>query len=130
MKIGTERSWIYSNSVEPRGKDQIIQDADGEALLIQHESRISYAIIRHNVRTYASGGVVQVIRGQQNASRAVAQFEGSQTSNDHQDGWRYFLEETQLTPGMDAEEATRQRWREFDAREAKAMSQLNFGAAR
>jgi hypothetical protein len=41
-----------------------------------------------------------------------------------------FLEETQLTPGMDAEEATRQRCREFDAREAKATDQLNFGSAR
>lgn len=99
-------------------------------LLVQHESRIAYAIIRHNIRTYVSAGVVQVIRGQQNATRAVAKFEESQTSNDHHDGWRYFLEETQLTPGMDAEEATRQRWLEFDAREAKAMNQLNFGAVR
>ena len=71
------------------------------------------------------GGVVQVIRGQQNAARAVAQFEGGQTSDDRHNGWRYFLEETQLTPGMDPERATQQRWRELDAREARAMHQLN-----
>ena len=99
-------------------------------LLVHHESRISYAIIRHNIRTYVSGGVVQVIRGQQNATRAVAQFEGGQTSDDRHDGWRYFLEETELTPGMDPEQATRQRWREFDAREAKAMDQLNYESPR
>jgi hypothetical protein len=51
-------------------------------------------------------------------------------SDDRHDGWRYFLEETELTPGMDPEQATRQRWREFDAREAKAMDQLNYESAR
>jgi hypothetical protein len=100
------------------------------AFLRHHESNGSYAIIRHNVRTYASGGVVQVIRGQQNAARAITQFEGIQSSDDRHSGWRYCLEETELTPGMDPEQATRQRWLEFDAREAKAMDQLSYEPVR
>ena len=66
--------------------------------LTNHESKASYAIIRHNVRTYVSAGVVQVIRGQQNAARAVAELEQSQASDDRHEGWRYFLEETDLLP--------------------------------
>jgi hypothetical protein len=128
MRTGTEWSGICRNSAEPRDKVNNPRLEWG-GLLVHHEARISYAVIRHNIRTYVSGGVVQVIRGQQNAARAVAQFEGSQTSDDRHDGWRYFLEETQLTPGMDPEQATRQRWLEFDAREAKAM-QLNCESAR
>ena len=129
MGTSTERSCICSNSAEPRRKVNNPRLEWG-GLLVHHESRISYAIIRHNIRTYISGGVVQVIRGKQNAARAVAQFEGGQTSDDRHNGWRYFLEETQLTPGMDPERATQQRWRELDAREARAMHQLNYESAR
>jgi len=98
--------------------------------LTNHESKASYAIIRHNVRTYVSAGVVQVIRGQQNAARAVAELEQSQASDDRHEGWRYFLEETDLAPGMDPAQATQQRWTKFEARESKAMDELNHQASR
>ena len=58
------------------------------------------------------------------------QLEESQTSDDRHDGWRYFLEETELTPGMDPEQATQQRWREFEARESKAIDELNHHPSR
>ena len=91
--------------------------------MTRQESRASYAIIRHNVRTYVSAGVVEVVRGQQNAALAMRELEDCQSSEDRQLGWRYFLEETELKPGMNPEEATQQRWAEQEARENKAMSE-------
>jgi hypothetical protein len=95
------------------------------AYLTRQEAKTSYAIIRHNIRTYISAGVVQVVRGQQNAALAMRHFEDGQASDDRQNGWRYFLEETELAPGMDPEQATQQRWMEFEARESKAMDQVH-----
>ena len=93
--------------------------------LTRHESKACYAIIRHNVRTYISGGVVEVVRGQDSAAIAMRRLEEQQASDDRHEGWRYFLEETELKPGMDPAQATRQRWTEFEARESKAMNAPN-----
>jgi hypothetical protein len=41
--------------------------------LTSEELRTSYAIIRHNVRTYESGGVAAVIKGKQNAETTAKQ---------------------------------------------------------
>ncbi len=96
------------------------------AFLTPDESRVSYAVIRHNVRTYESGGVVEVVKGRQNAEATMKEFEGGQASEDRQLGWRYFLEKTELLAGTDPAEATRHRQRELDLRESKAV-QLTDG---
>ena len=95
--------------------------ANGEPLTNLDETRIAYAVIRHNVRTYESGGVVDVIRGRQNAETMMKQFEGGQSSEDRQAGWRYFLEKTTLKVGTNAAEATRLRQSDLEVRETKAL---------
>jgi hypothetical protein len=86
--------------------------------LQRYPSKACYAVIRHNIRTYISAGVVQVIGSRKKAVEAIAQLELAQTSHDRDDGWRYFLEETDLTPGMDAVQATSRRWLELEIRES------------
>lgn len=80
----------------------------------------SYAVIRHNVRTYQSAGVVEVIKGKRNAEAALARLRESQTSTDHHEGWRYFLEESDLKAGTDPAEATRVRQANLETRESEA----------
>jgi hypothetical protein len=82
-------------------------------------SKFSFAIIRFNQRTYVSGGVVAVVKGQVAAKRALKDFEETQSSEDRQEGWRYFLEESTLTPGMDTEQATKLRQLQFDRQESE-----------
>lgn len=91
------------------------------SLLSNDELRFFYAIIRHNVRTYESAGVVQVIKGKPNAESIVKQFEQGQGSEDRQAGWRYFLEKTGIAPGTTPVEATHLRQQELELRETKAM---------
>jgi hypothetical protein len=93
--------------------------------LTRDESRVCYAVIRHNVRTYESGGVVEVVKGRQNAEATVKQFEGGQTSEDRQLGWRYFLEKSELVAGTDPEEATHLRQTELEVRESQALQLPN-----
>src|SRR5258708_19995504 len=106
--------------------------ATGGPLTNLDEGKFAYAVIRHNVRTYESGGVVDVIRGRQNAETTMKQFEGGQSSEDRQAGWRYFLEKTTLRVGTNAAEATRLRQSDLDVRESnpfqdhtKALLALN-----
>lgn len=89
--------------------------------LTRDEAKNFYAIIRHNVRTYVSAGVVQVIKGVQNAEATVKQFEQGQSSEDRHSGWRYFLEQTEIKPGTNLEEATFLRQKELELRESKAL---------
>jgi hypothetical protein len=91
--------------------------------LTREESRACYAIIRHNVRTYESAGVVEVIKGKQNAESTVKQFEDGQASEDRHAGWRYFLEKTEIKPGTSPAEATHLRQEELELREAKVMQE-------
>jgi hypothetical protein len=93
--------------------------------LTRDESRLCYAVIRHNVRTYESGGVVEVVKGRQNAEATIKQFEGGQTSEDRQLGWRYFLEKSELVAGTDPEEATHLRQTELEVRESQALQLPN-----
>jgi hypothetical protein len=76
-------------------------------------------IIRHNSRTYQSAGVVEVIKGRQNAEAALKKLEACQASADHHEGWRYFCERTSLKAGMDPAEATHLRQRDLENRESK-----------
>jgi hypothetical protein len=87
---------------------------------MRDESKGSFAVIRHNIRTYESGGVMAVIRGKDSAETILKQFEQSQTSEDRHTGWRYFLEKTDLRAGMDPVEATNLRQSRLEMRESQA----------
>jgi hypothetical protein len=93
--------------------------------LTRDELSASYAIIRHNVRTYRSDGVVEVVRGKQNAESTLKKFEGSQSSSDRHEGWRYFLEKSELKAGTEPEEATHLRQVDLETRETKALEDTN-----
>ncbi len=88
--------------------------------MTNEEIKASYVVIRHNVRTYESGGVVEVVKGRTNAESALKRFEGEQSSADRHAGWRYFLEKTTLKAGTDPVEATELRQAELENRESKA----------
>lgn len=86
-----------------------------------NDTSASYAIIRHNIRTYRSAGVIAVVRGKPNAELELKAFEDSQDSSDRHDGWRYFIEKTELKAGTDPAEATQHRQAELEGRELKAQ---------
>ena len=73
------------------------------------------------MRTYRSAGVVEVVRGKRQAESALQRFEAYQNSADQHEGWRYFLEKTEIKPGTDPVEATLLRQAELEERESKAM---------
>jgi hypothetical protein len=93
--------------------------------LTRDESSISYVIIRHNVRTYQSAGVVEVIQGRHNAEISVKKFEGAQSPADRHEGWRYFFEKTELKAGMNPAEATKLRQNDLENRESKEQSEAS-----
>jgi hypothetical protein len=92
-------------------------------LLTHNDSSSSYAIIRHNVRTYRSdlNGVIAVIRGRQNAESELKKFEDAQDSSHRHEGWCYFIERIDLKAGTDPNEATKHRQAELEGRESKAL---------
>jgi hypothetical protein len=61
-----------------------------------------------------------VIRGKNQAELAVGQFERGQSAEDRHAGWRYFLEQSDLKPGMNPQEATTLRQTLLETREANA----------
>jgi hypothetical protein len=91
--------------------------------LTPEELNASYAIIRHNIRTYRSAGVVEVVKGKQHAEATLRVLETCQDSSDHFEGWRYFIEKTDQKPGIDPIEATRRRQEALEVRESKAMQE-------
>jgi hypothetical protein len=100
------------------------------ASLIPNELNVSYAIIRHNVRTYRSAGVVAVLKGKHNAESEMKNLEKFQLSQDRLEGWRYFVEQTQQRAGTDATQATQVRQTELEARETPAQLDADALAAR
>jgi hypothetical protein len=78
----------------------------------------SFAVVRFNEQTYQSGGVVAVIKGIEAAQRTLHDFDWCQSEENRRAGWRYFLEKTDLSPGMDPEKATTLRQVRFDLQEA------------
>ena len=87
-----------------------------------HEERgAAYAIIRHNIRTYRSDGVVEVVKGKQHAESTLQVLEACQNSSDRCEGWRYFIEVSDLRAGSDPAEATQHRQEELEKRESKAL---------
>jgi len=85
-----------------------------------------YAIIRHNVRTYRSDGIVEVVNGTNNAESALKRLQEGQDSTDHFQGWRYFLEKTDLKAGTDPVKATSLRQTALDTRESIAMQEEKY----
>ena len=81
----------------------------------------SFAIIRYNLRTYEPGGVMAIIKGRGKAEVTVQDFESGQSREDCLAGWGYFLEKTDLRPGMDSQKATSLRQMRMDIRESKAQ---------
>jgi len=82
------------------------------------KSKSSFAVVRFNERTYQSGGVVAVIKGFEVAQRTLDDFDWCQSEGNRRAGWRYFLEETDLRPGMDPEKATKVRQVRLDLQES------------
>jgi hypothetical protein len=89
--------------------------------LTRDDFTASYAIIRHNIRTYRSAGVLAVVRGKQSAESVLKKFEDSQDSSDRHEGWRYFIEKSNLKAGTDPAEATQRRQAKLEGRESKAL---------
>lgn len=91
--------------------------------MTHEELTSSYAIVRHNVRTYRSAGVMAVIKGKQNAESELKKFEEAQDSADRHEGWRFFIEKIDLKAGTDPAEATQHRQAELEGRELKASQE-------
>lgn len=60
----------------------------------------------------------------------LKKFEDSQTSGDRHEGWRYFLEKTEMKAGMDPAQATNLRQSDLETRESKALQETNTLADR
>ena len=103
-------------------EESLFQGDKGE-YLTNDELKASYVVIRHNVRTYESAGVVEVVKGRTNAESALKKFENDQSPSDRHEGWRYFLEKTTLKAGTDPAEATELRQAELESRESKATQE-------
>jgi len=69
--------------------------------------------------------VLAVVAGRHNAESELKKFEDFQDSSDRHEGWRYFIEKTNLKAGTDPAEATQRRQAELEGREAKALRQTN-----
>jgi hypothetical protein len=68
--------------------------------------------------------VVAVVSGRDNAESELKKFEDSQDSSDRHEGWRYFIDKTDLKAGTDPAEANRHRQAELEERELKAMKEI------
>jgi hypothetical protein len=65
--------------------------------------------------------VIAVVKGRHNAESELKAFEESQVSSDRDQGWRYFIEKTNLKAGTDPIEATQDRQAELELRESTAL---------
>lgn len=93
--------------------------------MTREELSASYAVIRHNVRTYRSAGVVEVVKGKRHAESTLQKVEDCQDPSDHYAGWRYFIEKTDQKPGTDPIEATQRRQQELEVRESRAETKTS-----
>ncbi len=82
------------------------------------KSDASFAVVRFNNRTYQSGGVVAVIKGNKAAERILKDFDSCQSEESRRAGRRYFLEKTDLEP------ATTLRQLRFDSQEARRPARV------
>ena len=72
--------------------------------------------------------MLAVVNGKQDAESELKKFQDSQDSTDRHEGWRYFIEKTDLPAGTDPTEATQRRQAELERRESKALgdSKIRF----
>jgi hypothetical protein len=77
----------------------------------------SFAVVKYNHRTYASGGVMAVVKGPAAAEKLLREFQSGLGERDRHAGWSFFLEETDLIPVTEAEKATRIRQARLDRQE-------------
>ena len=89
---------------------------------MQSKSKASFAIVRFNRMTYEPGSVMAVIEGRGKAEAEVAQFESELSIEDRFAGWGFFLEQTDLRPGMDPQKAPSPRQTRMDVRESEAQN--------
>ena len=92
--------------------------------MTRDDASASFAIILHNVRTYRSAVVVAVVRGKQRAELTLKEYQQSQSSSDHHEGWRYFFEKTEMAAGTDPTEATDLRQADLELRESKEPQEV------
>jgi hypothetical protein len=81
------------------------------------KSKLSFAAVRFNERTYQSSGVMAVIKETEAAERTLNDFDWFQSDDNRRAGWRCFLEATDLRSGMDPEKAPRLRQVRLDLQE-------------
>lgn len=62
-----------------------------------------------------------MIHGRQNAEATMREYQNRQAPPDAHEGWRYFLEKTELRAGMNPVEATDRRQRDLEIREAREL---------
>ena len=84
------------------------------------KSKSAFVIVRVNRRTYVSGGVVAVVKGRAAAESRLLEFEHGQSEEDRYTGWHFFLEESDLSPDLDPETATRLRQARLDRLDSQA----------
>jgi hypothetical protein len=63
---------------------------------------------------------VAVVNAHTAAEHLLKDYEFGQSEQDRHNGWRYFLEETDLAAGMDADEATKLRQARLECRESES----------
>jgi hypothetical protein len=114
---------LLSKSIEKKSGlqpiEQVEQTFSGGSPLTRDESKTSYAVVRYNFRTYAPGGVLAVVKGRETGEKLIQQFEACQSAADRQEGWRCFLERTDMKPGLDPQEATNLRQTSMELRESE-----------
>jgi hypothetical protein len=64
---------------------------------------------------------MMVVKGRTAAEGTLMKFESGQDSVDRHEGWRYFLEKTDLRVGMDPAIATKLRQTRLEMRESRAL---------
>ena len=106
-------------SPQPARNAKITWGNSKRSLSLERDKSGYYFIVRHNVRTYVSEGVVQVIKGRAEAEKAVKHWQDSQSSADHHEGWRYFYEHTNLSTAIEPAEATKLRQTQLENRESE-----------
>jgi len=107
-----------------RGLFAFRQAAHGTSLT-RDELSSSYAIIRHNIRTYRSDGVIAVVKGKAALELALKNLEDCQSPADRHEGWRYFFEKSNLKAGTDPAEATQLRQAQLEKRESEAQQEID-----
>jgi len=63
-----------------------------------------------------------VVKAHTAAEHLLRDYESGQSDQDRHNGWRYFLEETDLVSGMSADEATKLRQARLERRESEFLN--------